>query len=499
MKRLYLGLVIHNHQPVGNFPWVLEQAFRQTYLPFLEALERHPGLRLSLHYSGPLWDWLKENRPDFPTRLARLVKRGQVEMVGGGYYEPIIPLIPDADKAGQIALMRRVLARDLGAEATGLWLAERVWEPHLPKPLAQAGVEWTVVDDTHFKMVGFEEQDLLGYYLTEEQGYYLKVYATSQKLRYLIPWKRVEEVLDYLRSLASEDGGRIAVMGDDGEKFGTWPGTFEHCWEKGWMESFFTALEESREWLETIPLGEYARRFPALGPAYLPDASYAEMMEWALPAEKSSQFVGLRQEMERAGRQDILSYLRGGFWRHFLVKYPEVNRLYKKMLRVHRKVHRAAALSPEEVGLHELWKGQCNCAYWHGVFGGVYLSDIRAADYRHLLKAESWADALLRPSAEGLCWGNGGQVEVEKEDFDGDGREELLVEGEKQNLYVHLARGGSLFEWDLRPQAHNLLSTVTRRPEAYHFLLEAKPGGEAKEGAAPESTEGEVETIHAGI
>ena len=56
--RISLALAIHNHQPVGNFGWVFADVFGQAYLPMLEALERHPGVQLSLHYSGPLLEWL---------------------------------------------------------------------------------------------------------------------------------------------------------------------------------------------------------------------------------------------------------------------------------------------------------------------------------------------------------------------------------------------------------------------------------------------------------
>ena len=88
---IHLGLLLHNHQPVGNFPWVFQQVYEESYLPMVEALERHPGVCLSLHYTGSLLDWLEETHPEFLQRVAALVKRKQVEMVGGGYYEPILP------------------------------------------------------------------------------------------------------------------------------------------------------------------------------------------------------------------------------------------------------------------------------------------------------------------------------------------------------------------------------------------------------------------------
>ena len=57
--RISLALAIHNHQPVGNFGWVFAEVYDRAYRPMLEALERHPGVRLSLHYTGPLLEWLR--------------------------------------------------------------------------------------------------------------------------------------------------------------------------------------------------------------------------------------------------------------------------------------------------------------------------------------------------------------------------------------------------------------------------------------------------------
>ena len=294
---IHLGLVIHNHQPVGNFPWVFQQVYEESYLLMIEALEQHPKVRLSLHYSGSLLDWFEEAHPEFLERIAALVRRNQIELVSGGYYEPILPTIPDSDKIAQICRLTDRLYRDFGVNASGMWIAERVWEPELPRLIREAGIEWTILDDVHFKNVGLEDKDLYGYYATENQSSVLKVYATSKKLRYTIPWRPAAETIEALRSLATPDGKRIVVMGDDGEKFGTWPDTGEYCWGSAmqgrWVEEFFTALEENSNWLHMTPLGEYARNYPALGRIYIPTSSYIEMTEWALPPKSPCQYVSL--------------------------------------------------------------------------------------------------------------------------------------------------------------------------------------------------------------
>lgn len=485
-KRIYLALAIHNHQPVGNFAFVFEQGYQEAYEPLIAALERHPHIRLALHYSGPLRDWLAANRPDFLPRVGALARRGQAEMMTGGYYEPILASIPDADKAGQIHKMTAAIASDYGVGASGLWLAERVWEPHLPLILARVGVEYTIVDDTHFRHVGLQDRDLFGYYVTEEQGSPLKVFGTSKHLRYVIPWAPVEEVIDYLRSEATDDGSKVAVMGDDGEKLGLWPGTYRHVWLEGWMQRFFEALEANADWLEIITPGEYARRFPALGRVYLPTSSYDEMGEWALPAEISWELTRVKNRLQAAKESEILRFVRGGFWRSFLAKYPEVNTMHKKMLLVSDKAWSLPATPARQEALDALWAGQCNCPYWHGVFGGAYLMHIRTANYERLLTADNLADARLHDSPRWVEW--------REMDFDRDASPEVLLSTPAVNLYFDPADGGGCFEWDWRARSYNLANVMSRRPESYHrdLTLAAAAGRLVTPG---EPTE-EVETIH---
>src|SRR3989440_8434899 len=408
---------------------------------------------------------MEEAQPAFLLRLALLVKRQQVEIVSGGYYEPILPSIPDTDKVAQIRRLTERIQRVFGTRATGMWIAERVWEPDLPKFLREAGIDWTILDDVHFKNVGLEDHDLLGYYATEDQSTTLKLYATSKSLRYTIPWRPVREAIENLYSLATSDGRRIAVMGDDGEKFGSWPGTRSYCWgsdsKPGWTEEFFTALEQNAAWLHTIPLGEYARNYPALGRIYIPTSSYIEMTEWALPPRKSYAFGKLLHHLEEEKRHDILQFMRGGFWRNFLVRYPEVNNQHKKMLRVHDAVY-ATGLT-EEAGVVQLWKSQANDTYWHGLFGGIYMNHVRSAIYHHLIKAENAADRIR--------FGNGQWQHYEFTDFDRDSQNELIIESDQQNIYIDPQRGGTLFEWDVRRSMHNMLSVMSRYEEGYHRTL----------------------------
>src|SRR5437867_12851227 len=185
MRPLTLTLIVHDHQPVGNFDGVFQQAYDDAYAPFLAFLEGRPAFRLALHHSGPLLQWLALHHAEYLQRLRALVDRGQVELWGGGFFEPILPAIPEVDRRGQIRAMADWLELELGRRPRGLWLAERVWEPGLASSLAAAGVQYTAVDDAHFVATGLEREQLWGYYLTEDQGQKLAVFPVHPELRCL--------------------------------------------------------------------------------------------------------------------------------------------------------------------------------------------------------------------------------------------------------------------------------------------------------------------------
>ncbi len=492
--RISLALAIHNHQPVGNFGWVFAEVYEQAYLPLLEALERHPGVRLSLHYTGPLLEWLAAERPAFLARLGVLVARGQVELLGGGLYEPILASLPEHDRIDQLTRMAATLEGITGRRPRGAWLAERVWEPDLPTSLVAAGYTWTILDDQHFRAAAIPEANLWGAYTTEDQGQLLTVFGTEQGLRYRIPFGSVEDVIEYLRAHATEEGNRVGMMGDDGEKFGAWPTTYEHCWGQGrWVDRFFEALEANASWLSTVTPSEWLEREPAIGRVYVPTSSYAEMGEWALPPDETVVFTRLLHDAVAEHRPDA-RWLRGGFWRNFQVKYREINDLHKQMLRTSAKVAAMPAGPAKTAAADHLHRGQSNDCYWHGLFGGIYISHMRLATLEHLIAAEDAADAALGSHRTAIF-----------ADLDMDGRTEVLLAEPGQVVTVKPTEGGGIGSWDVRAAHHALAAVMRRRPEAYHETLRAHEarGLEAEaaavEGGAPASIHEIVMVKEAGL
>jgi hypothetical protein len=469
-----LVFVLHDHQPVGNFDGVIEQAYLDSYRPFLDLLERHPGIRLAIHTSGPLAEWLDRHHPDYLDRLARLAAERQIEIVGGAFYEPVLAMLPARDRIAQIRNYSTWLERRLDTKVSGMWVAERVWDPGMTRDIAAAGIEWTILDDSHFKAAGLADDQLDRHWLTEGDGATLAVFPVSERLRYVIPFAAPEATIDHLRWMAARRPGALAVFGDDGEKFGVWPDTHKACFTDGWLERFFSLLEANADWIEMCLPSEVVQSVPPAGTVWLPECSYREMTEWVLPPEAQLACIAARTAAEQDPRLAAATrFIRGGSWRNFRMRYPEAAEMYARMMAVSGRLDSLrgegivdpAARAAAEQALH---RGQCNCAYWHGAFGGIYLPHLRNAIYHELITADI---ALDRATGRRGPW-----VEAVSGDFDFDGRAEVRLTSDGLDCWFAPARGGMLYELDFRDHAHNLLATLDRRPEAYHAQVLAGPG-----------------------
>jgi 4-alpha-glucanotransferase len=466
--RIRLVLALHNHQPIGNFDGVFEAAYQDSYAPFLDVLEKYPELPIALHTSGSLLEWLVDRHPEYIDRVRMLADRGQIEIVGGPFYEPILATIPRRDRIGQIAAYTRYLEKLFGAPVRGMWIPERVWEQSFAGDITEAGIEYTILDDYHFRNAGLRDEELFGYYLSEDEGRLLKIFPGSEKLRYTIPFADPQETINALREIADRHPNAVVTFGDDGEKFGTWPGTKKHVYQDGWIYRFLDTLRANADWLKVSLPSEVIDNVAPVGKTYLPDASYREMTEWALPVARQGEYFRLVHSLEHtADWSQLKPFLRGGFWRNFRVKYPESDEMYTRMLQVSERLREVTAgdAARERSDLVSqartaLYRAQCNCPYWHGAFGGLYLPHLRNAVYHHLIAADSLLEQAV---GRDRAW-----VEIAAADYNLDARKEIRLASDRLVAFVAPSRGGHIYELDVRSISHNLLATLNRRPEVYH-------------------------------
>ena len=457
--RFIFGL--HLHQPVGNFDQVFAEHFERVYRPLLERLAERHFFPAVFHLSGPLIEWLERNESAYLDRLGRLAADGKVELLAAGWHEPVLAALLRRDRIEQVQWMRERLRARFGVDARGLWLTERVWSPELAADLADAGIESALVDDRHFLVAGFQRNALHAPFITESDDRRLALFPIDERLRYLIPFRPPEETADYLRQLRT-DGRRLAVLADDGEKFGGWPGTYEWVYEREWITRFLDTMLDlaGRGEMELSTLANALATVPSGGLAYLPTASYREMEGWSLPPEPADRLATLEHELgeERLAGPDG-ALLRGSHWLNFLAKYSESNRMHKKAQRLSMLCRERGdpPAAREAIG-----RAQCNDAYWHGVFGGLYLPHLREAIWRNLSEAEGRLRA-------------GEPVAVESLDIDADGHDELWIHSGDFSAIVSPRRGGALEELTHFATGINYADVLTRRLEAYHLAALRPP------------------------
>jgi alpha-amylase len=455
---------LHNHQPVGNFDHVIEGAYEQAYLPFVELLADYPAFKFCLHTSGCLLEWLAAKRPEYLDKVRALVDSGQVELLTGAMYEPILPIWPEEVIRAQIRLQTDYLRERFGVSPEGFWLPERVWEPQLAAVLHDAGVRYLPLDDTLFEHVLGDPDERYGYFESEHGGKQVGVFPVAERLRYTIPFRPVEETVAILRSCAGRSPAAVLTYADDGEKFGSWPGTHHHVYRRGWLKRFVEALLDATEHVQTVHFRDVTGSTPPSARITLPAGSYREMNEWAEAA--AAQPTDAHAPAGR--RSPITSSPRLNAWRNFLVKYSEARRLHRTVLAFTHIDEVARTSSNPEPATRHLLRAQCNCAYWHGVFGGLYLPHLRSALFEELGRAR----AQRRPSAAG----------VHVADHNGDGAPDVLLEHPDFDLHLNPAQGGSLDLILQHDPPYNWGCTLTRRPEAYHELLH-KPADTRGRGA----------------
>lgn len=458
-QRVSLLFGVHAHQPVGNFPEVLEDAHLRCYKPFLQVLHRYPGFRFSVHFSGWLLDYLLQRFPADMELLHDMVARRQVELFGAGDTEPVLAVIPNRDRTGQIEAFSQKLAAKFGQRPQGAWLTERVWESTVVPALADCGIRYVTVDDYHFLCAGKTHEELNGYFTTEEDSHKLDLFPISEALRYKIPFSPVEETIAYLESLADQHTQHTtaaAIYFDDIEKFGIWPETYQWVYEKGWLERFIQGVLASDK-ISTQHYSEYHASEKTRGIVYLPTVSYIEMNEWTLPAQSANTYADLVQQAKTSGwYEHKKAFLRGGIWKNFFSRYPESNWMHKRMLSLSARLNALPEKQRTPLMQQKLYEAQANDAYWHGLFGGLYLPHLRRAVYNALVELEALLDACApRPA----CF---------TADTDLDGVEEAYLHNGILQAVLKLDRFASVCEFDAYPLKHNFGDTLRCQVEHYY-------------------------------
>jgi len=444
VEKTKFAMAFHCYQPVLNSEQEFERAYKTAYSPLLGLFEEFSDIKATFHFPGNILEWFNYRHPEYVLRIKKLLFRGQIELIGGGFFEPVMTLIPEQDRRDQISMNNRIIEDLFGVKPRGIWLAERVWEPQLADTLIASNMEYTIVDDEHLLGAGIDAAEISFPYKIKSKNGEVTLFPVLKQLRYAIPFHDPERVLKYMKfkSEKSPEGCSI-FFADDGEKFGSWPRTHRIVYGKGWLRRFFTLLRENNDWLEPSTYSEVLDTAKSRPISNVPSSSYSEMMEWS-----------------------------GGDFNNFLKKYPEVKRMHERMTGISEEIKNISSKMPEcgqnselTRAKKELFKAQSGCAYWHGTFGGVYLPHLRAGVYRHLIKTQSIVDKISGEEDK--------KVSVLEYNAD-EKKNRIVIRNKFIDVFVNSDGGGKIGELDHKLLNANLTNIITRTREQYHRKLDKK-------------------------
>ncbi|MDR1178247.1 MAG: DUF1925 domain-containing protein, partial [Spirochaetaceae bacterium] len=405
--RVILGS--HNHIPYGSDHGDFEEAYTKKIKPFVTTLYRFPDIPAALHYSGTLLSWIERNHPEFIMLLDDLITRKQIELIGGGFYEPMMPLLSLSDKIGQIEMLTTYIRKQFGKRPLGCWISGLGWDNALAVPLNTAGMSYVFAEEKLFRDSGV--RDFFCPCISEDQGKLITLFPLSLRLSRSFAEMETGAALAQLsKELSKSAGGLVCVFPDGFYRSG------EDESNEFSLQRFFEALTG---WKDRVVFTTPGR---------------------SLKNSEPSRKVFFPATTEK----------------NFLIKYPEANNVYSKMIYTGVLINQLRGdKSRKRTAREELWKAQGADVFCHSGNGGLYSSGIRKAVYRSLLGAER----ITRERGDFI-------PSLQAFDFDLDGEKEFLFQSRNVNGYVK-AGGAVLFELDYLPKAWNYLDTLSRRREDY--------------------------------
>ena len=433
MSKLKFVFCVHNHQPSDNFEKVFNKAFKLAYKPFIDIVRQFPEIKISVHYSGSLLEWLVCNKPDFIQKLKHLIDQKQLSILTGGYYEPILTSINRKDRIYQLTKMTSLIKQHFNFSPKGSWTTERVWSKDLSGLFKSLGLSYTILDENHVKNSNVG-QDHAGLFSLPD-GF--KVFINRKTLRYIIPFGLICDIERYFEHFINlqkaSDKDLCIVFADDGEKFGLWPHTYNWVYRRKWLKRFFNFLMKNKDRIEMITFDEAVETISPDSIADLPDSTYSELEQWS-----------------------------GGNFNNFYSKYPESDLLRKRVAHLSSKIAECENSkypgNTIDLARDELAKSQQGCVFWHGIFGGIYFRHLREGVYKHLIAAENLLDRCKK--------------KVQKISIEGFGNNnEYLMKNKSLSLYMNFNNFGTLFGLEDREKKYNLVNLMTRKPEPYHDKL----------------------------
>jgi len=376
------------------------------YKAFFSGIQAEEKLPLTIFAAGSFLEWQKGKRQAYSMLLNNMLSRKQIELLGGGYYQPYLSLLPASDVIGQIEMMTSAIRTQFGKRPRGLFLTASAWTPSLITPFVRCGMEYCLLDYRLFPVNG--EQN--------SKNFYFSPAIVEDKGKTITVFPYIPDDPDFMTRTPQEFYEKLVVSthsaGESMYLLFLPIKTYIKCLEKNkdgsnWFSSFINICNQPDSIIRLTHTAELMKHRHPHSPLYIaPNTVLCD----APTGDATKRAVTLQHDAFR---------------------------IYSKMMYVNMLANGMKGdKARKKYALQELWKAQNAELFALEPCIPEYHNELRRIAYRKLLVAEKQT-RLPGIFTDGLI----------QYDIDMDGHKEFLSQRTSLNMYVH-HRGGKIFECD---------------------------------------------------
>ena len=247
----------------GNLPSQISgnsflSEYNSFYRPFFQILYGHSSIPIVLYFSGLWYEWLAEEHPEVLSLISEMMKKNrQIEILGGAYYEPYLPLLQTNDRTGQIDFLTTAIRQRFMKRPKGCLIDSNSWDNSLISCLKSCGIDYVFLDKSAlFYPEGYRVPD---YHvsMTEDQGKIITIFPLANKL------------LEKGRQMAPEDFIQklLQIKGKDPVVSLFFDFKNIKVLDLVWLDEFFRLITANKA-IELISPSQYLKDDPAIGREY---------------------------------------------------------------------------------------------------------------------------------------------------------------------------------------------------------------------------------------
>ncbi len=437
MNKLNICLYITASSSVLSHSSDYEEHYQKIYKNIVSFLYENVKNKLSLSFSGPLISWIEREHSEYTQLLSKISSRKQTELIGGGYYSPVFPLLFPQDRVGQIELMTSELRKAVGKRPRGMTLFNSIWDTNLVPCFQSCGMEYVFLDSS---LIPKEKRCFLPL-IVNEQGKSLNILPVNREF-ILNP---LVEPKEYLRNLfdtvnyLTKDDEYNAVTDERIVSIKIDENQFEKIYASRWLEKFYlTAQELFADSIKITLPQEYLHRSDFKIHSYIPAGIQSDVAKWAKTPYKA-------QENNSNFQTTIFD---------FLLTYKRNHALYNRMLYISLLINQCKGDKiRKRIAREKLWIAQSGEGYVCNPDGVFANNAVRQYAYRSLTEAEK----LIREAS-----GIGSFKEAATSyDYNGDGLTDYVFAMKQHNSCV-TPKGAQICELDVMHNTGNYADSPSR-------------------------------------